>query len=144
MTCAMPRSSVQAGSNPSRARIFSKRDAVVAFVDERVVRNDLGVRHLPVDELGDLAQRVVLGVAPDVEAFARDQVDRRPQRHRDGPRNVLDVHEGPPLVGAEDGDRSVADRLGAKQVDDEIETRPAGYAVDGGEAQAGHREVAAR
>ena len=138
----MPRSRVQAGSKSEPGPDLFERDAVVAFVRERVIGHDLGVGRLPVDELGDVAQSVVLRVAPDVEDFARDHVDRRPQRHRDCSRNVLDVHEGPPLIGAVDGDRSIADGLGAKQVDDQVEARPTGNAVDGGEAQAGNREVA--
>src|SRR5215212_8780175 len=52
------------------------------------------------------------------------------------------MHEGPPLFGAIDGDLSIAHGLGAKQVDDQVEARPAGNAVDGREAQAGNGEVA--
>src|SRR6266404_5046302 len=36
-----------------------ERDAVVAFVDERLIGRDLGVGHLPLDELGDDAQSEV-------------------------------------------------------------------------------------
>src|SRR2546426_4420155 len=65
-----------------------KGDAVVTFVDQRVVGNDLGLWGLLVDEFGDVTQGVILRIAAHVEGLARYKSKRRLQRLHDGRGNV--------------------------------------------------------
>src|SRR5215467_1559515 len=116
-------------------------DAIVAPVGAVRIDDDVRIRHLSIDEPRNLAQRVVLRVAPDIEGLARDEADRRLQRRLDRTRDIVDVYERTPLIRPENRDGALADRLGAQKVDDEIEPRPPREAVDGGEPQAGDGEI---
>src|SRR3569623_2271584 len=103
---------------------------VVALIDCAVIGNDLGGGDLRLDECRELAERIVLGVAADVEDFACNVLHWGHERRHDGSRHIINMHEWPPLVRPEDGDDAIADSLRTKKVGHEIEPCAPGNAVD--------------
>src|SRR5207237_2867506 len=124
-----------AGLEAQDAPYLAEVDAIVALIGVRAPGDQLGGWNRPIDQLPDLLNRVVLPVRSDVEDLTGDDLSRRFHRLEDGQGHVVDVHEGPPLLAAEDGDPPLDDRLGREQVDDQIEARPPRQPVDGPEPE---------
>src|SRR6266481_1779750 len=99
--------------------------AVVALVGPRTVgEGDLATRHGLLHDLGDLADPVVLIVAPDVERLRMDRLARRGEHRQEGAADVLDVDDGPPgRAVALEKHLARGEGPGDQVVEDDVETQ---------------------
>jgi hypothetical protein len=120
---------------------FFKANVVIAPVHIGRIAADLSFADLSVDERSDLTECVVLRIAADIEYFVGHPIDGRLQRHYNCPCDIIDMHEWTPLVRPGYGDDPVANRFGAKQIDNQIEPRPSRNTVDRRKSQASHGKL---
>ena len=94
-------------------------------------------------ELAELADGHVEPRVADVEDLALHELGRCLEDHHDRAREIADVNERPPLIGADDRDDAVHHRLRRKEVRHQVEARPARMAEYRRKPQHRHEEVVA-
>src|SRR5262245_25095435 len=104
---------------------------------EAAVRNHLG------DDLGNLADPVIVPCLADVEGLVVDLFARRLQPGDECTGNVLDVNNRPPwtAVGLEQND-PLGDRPGDEIVEDNVESKSRGETIGSRRAEIGRRKIA--
>ena len=116
-----------------RPRELAEGDPVAARVGVTAAGVlDRAPGHGLADDLGEVAHLVVRVVVPDVERLGVDELARRFEQERRGPRDVADVDERPPRSPvAQDPHLARRVRPADEVVEHEIEPQPRRDAVDG-------------
>src|SRR6516164_7025044 len=118
-------------------------DAVIArvFADLASVDN-AGPRHQALDDRGDVAHLIILGVAADVDPLVVNDRARRLEKGDESARDVLAMDQRAPGGAiAHDADIALGDGAGEEVVDDEIDAQHRRMAIGSRVAQISRREL---